>query len=393
MNIALVILHADPAKGGAETYTVDLARALVDRGHAVSMLAATFADALDPRVKRVPIAFNGATRLGKYRRFLDDLDAHLGPATASRASDRYDVVHAMLPVRRCDFYHPHAGVAAEAVASGHQKHDSAIVRLAARVANRLNRKRQAFAAVERALLTPSPGHAVPVVLSLSDYIKDAVRRHYPLPEDRFATLVNAVDLAKFDPADVERGMRGRAAAGIAPEKVVGLIVAQDFARKGLREAILAWKQVADPRLALLVVGKDDFSPYVRLADGAANPENLVYVGAARDVRPFYAAADFFVLPTRHDPCSLVVLEALAMGVPVISTRFNGACQVMTERVHGRVLNDPADVPALAAAMREMLDDNMRTMMRQACLSLRQSLSYEEHLNRLCTLYAGGSQLS
>jgi phage gp29-like protein len=58
-----------------------------------------------------------------------------------------------------------------------------------------------------------------------------------------------------------------------------------------------------------------------------------------------------------------------------------------------VLNDPADVPTLAAAMREMLDDNMRTMMRQACLSLRQSLSYEEHLNRLCTLYAGGSQLS
>src|SRR3712207_9113358 len=64
LNIALVILHTEPAKGGAETYTVDLARALADRGYAVSMLAASFADAVDPRVRRGPAPPPGASPVG-----------------------------------------------------------------------------------------------------------------------------------------------------------------------------------------------------------------------------------------------------------------------------------------------------------------------------------------
>ncbi|HEX8914935.1 MAG TPA: glycosyltransferase family 4 protein [Humisphaera sp.] len=389
MNLALVILHADPAKGGAETYTCDLAAALAARGHRVSVLAASFSAAVDGRCARVPLAMTGPTRLARYLRFLAALDAHLAANAAGPAADRYDVVHAMLPVRRCDLYHPHAGIAAEAVATGHAKYRSPIKQSIARLANRLNRKRQRFAAVERELLMPH-GQAEaggPVALCLSDYVKAAVRKHYPLPGDRLPTLINAVDLAKFDPAAAaEAGRATRAKLGIAPDKVVGLIVAQDFARKGLREAVEAWRRIDDERLVLLVVGKDDFAPYAKLAEGSRFPKNLVYAGATRDVRPFYATADFFVLPTRHDPCSLVVLEALAMGLPVVSTRFNGACEVMTDGVHGRVLPDPADVGAVAAAMREALDEPKLNAMKAACLALRPRLSYDFHLDGLEAVY-------
>jgi UDP-glucose:(heptosyl)LPS alpha-1,3-glucosyltransferase len=380
VNIALVILHADSAKGGAETYSVDLARALAERGHAVSMLAATFADSLDSRISRVPLAHAGATRLRRYLRFLDALDAHL-------ASTRYDIVHAMLPVRRCDLYHPHAGVAAEAVAAGHLKHGSGVKQAFARLANAMNRKRQRFSAVERALLMRDGGRAAPLVICLSEYIKATVRRHYPLPEQKLGTLVNAVDLKKFDPGQAKvAGAQVREKHGIETSQVVALIVAQDFARKGLREAIEAWRLVANERLVLLVVGKDDFAPYANLAERAKFAKNLVYAGATGDVRPYYAAADCFVLPTRHDPCSLVVLEALAMGLPVISTCFNGACEVMTEGQHGFVLPDPGDVQALAAAMRQMLDDTARRRMHEACLTLRPRLAYEHHLEELLRLY-------
>lgn len=385
MTVALVILHADPAKGGAETYTVDLAAALADRGYRVSLLAATFADAVDGRVARVPLPHAGPTRVARYLRFLDGLDAHL-TATA------YDVVHAMLPVRRCDLYHPHAGIAAEAVAGGHRKHASPVARAVARLGNRLNRRRQRFAAVERALLGRGGGADAPVVVCLSEYVKRTVRQHYPLPDEKLATLVNAVDLARFDPAMLDSRPAGevraevRAARGVRPGQVVALMVAQDFARKGLREAVAAWRRVADERLVLMVVGKDDFRPYARLAEGAAYPRNLIHAGATRDVRPFYAAADCFVLPTRHDPCSLVVLEALAMGLPVVSTRFNGACEVMTEGTHGFVLPDPADVDALAGAMRRMLDDPARAAMSRACLRLRPTLAYGHHVDELLRIY-------
>lgn len=379
MKVALVILHADPARGGAERYTVDLAHALVARGHDVSVLATTFA-AVDPAVRRVRLDAAAPTRLGKYLRFLDALDAHL-----DGASGAYDVVHAMLPVRRCDVYHPHAGVAAEAVARGHAKHADPIRRALAKLANRLNRKRRQFAAVERALLT---GSSPPVVLCLSAYVKRSVRAHYPsLPDDRLAMLFNATDLAKFDPAtraDAGRAVRERFKLG--PDKVVALMIAQDFERKGLREAIAAVGRVDDPRLVLLVVGKQDARAYVRLAEQGRALGRIIFAGPTDDPYAFYQAADFFVLPTRHDPCSLVVLEALAMGVPVISTVQNGACEIMRDGEHGFVLPDPRDVDRLAGAMRAMLHDGTRRRMREACLALRPALAYERHVDELLRIY-------
>lgn len=375
--MALVILHADPSRGGAERYTVDLAHALAERGHRVSMLATSFAG-LDERAHQVPLGGRAATRLGRYLRFLDSLAAHLG-------QHHYDVVHAMLPVRRCDVYHPHAGIAAEAVARGHLKHAGAVRQAVARAANRLNLKRRRFAAVERELLT---GPVPPVVLCLSEYIKRSVRAWYDLPEDRLATLFNATDLAKFDPAarpDAGREVRRR--LGLGEDRVVGLMIAQDFERKGLREAIAAAARVVDGRFALVVVGKQDPAPYRRVAERLGTAGRVVFAGATTDPYAFYRAADFFVLPTRHDPCSLVVLEALAMGLPVVSTVFNGACEIMTDGVHGFVLPDPADVGTLARSMRELLDPGRREAMAAACLALRPRLAYGRHVDELLRVYS------
>jgi UDP-glucose:(heptosyl)LPS alpha-1,3-glucosyltransferase len=173
---------------------------------------------------------------------------------------------------------------------------------------------------------------------------------------------------------------------IAPEKVVGLIVAQDFRRKGLRPAIDAVAQVDDPRLVLLVVGKPDPREYKEWAVARGIADRVIFTGPTSDTYGFYRAADFFVLPTHHDPCSLVVLEALAMGLPTITTTLNGAHEIMEEGRHGFVLTDPSDVAALAGGMRKMLDAEARRAMSRACLDLRPELSYERHLDQLESLY-------
>ena len=77
-----------------------------------------------------------------------------------------------------------------------------------------------------------------------------------------------------------------------------------------------------------------------------------------------------------------------MGLPTISTIFNGACEIMTSGRHGFVLDDPGDVPALTQAMRQMLDPQSRTAMRLACLALRSELSFETHVDRLEQIYRG-----
>jgi UDP-glucose:(heptosyl)LPS alpha-1,3-glucosyltransferase len=113
-----------------------------------------------------------------------------------------------------------------------------------------------------------------------------------------------------------------------------------------------------------------------------------FAGPTADPFPFYAAADFFVLPTRHDPCSLVVLEALAMGLPVISTKQNGACEIMMPGEHGFVLERADDYGGLVSAMRAMCDDAARARMSEACLGLRPKLAYGAHLDTLMRIYQG-----
>ncbi len=332
-----------------------------------------------PNVENVSLLAHGATRLGRYRSYLGSLDAHLGER-------RYDIVHAMLPVRRCDVYHPHAGLAAEAIESGHAKHARALHRTLAGWANRVNRKRRYFATVERSLLESA---ASPVVFCLSGYVKETIRRHFPsIPDSRLFKLFNAVDLARFNP---ERADGDAAAASLAADypkaQVHALIIVQDFERKGLREAILAVERINNPRLMLHVVGKGGVGRYVALARAEGVTNQVRFHGPTSDPYPHYRLSDFFVLPTRHDPCSLVVLEALAMGLPVISTVRNGACEVMESGTHGYVLSDPGNVVALAEAMAKLMIPRHRSAIAEACLHLRPRLAYEHHLSELLEGYA------
>jgi UDP-glucose:(heptosyl)LPS alpha-1,3-glucosyltransferase len=352
MKVLLVILHADRSRGGAERYTLDLHRALRDR-RIDSVLAAAGFVGLPPSQHHRGLLCPGATRTGRYRSFVRSLDALL-------AREPFDLVHAMLPVPRCDLYHPHAGIAVEAVVNSP-------------VQSWLNPRRRVFADVERSLLArPDP----PVVLCLSNYIKSAVRAHHTIAEDRLVRLFNAVDLERFTP-----GARSFEVPGLKL-----LMVAQDFARKGLREALLAMARLRRLDVMLTVVGGDNPRFYRRLASRLGIDGQVRFIGSASDVRPFYADADALLLPTRHDPCSLVVLEALATGLPVISTRFNGACEIMTDGVHGRVLDDPADIAALADAIEQLSDPTTRRKMSDACLALRPMLSWEHHVDSLVGVY-------
>ncbi|MBC7785507.1 MAG: glycosyltransferase family 4 protein, partial [Burkholderiales bacterium] len=313
MKILLVILHADPSRGGAERYTIDLANALQAGGHDISIAAQTFSVPARS-FQQVSLPARGLTRSRVYKAFLDDLDNHL-------AGTKYDIVHAMLPVRLCDLYHPHAGIAGN---------------LPGGIGTLINPRRRVFAQVEDVLLGSSDP---PVVLSLSSYIDAQAKRAYPGHALRLERLMNAVDLCRFNPDSVE----SVALDAMGP---IALIVAQDFDRKGVGPAIHAVNQIAG--LTLLVVGGDNAAPY-RSRGGS-----VIFAGATPDPRPYYKRADLFVLPTRHDPCSLVVLEALAMGLPVITTKQNGASDVMTPGVHGYVLDSGDDIPALTAAMKSVL---------------------------------------
>jgi UDP-glucose:(heptosyl)LPS alpha-1,3-glucosyltransferase len=378
MRIALVILHADPRRGGAERYTIDLAAALARRCERVSLISSSSAGDV-PGVENIVLPAMGWTRAGRYTAWLDAVDYHLDRT-------RYDVVHAALPVRRCDVYHPHAGLALTAVREGHLKR-AGVARWLSQIGNRWNARRQAFANVEQHLLL---GPRPPIVISLSRLVQESIRAVYRLPEDRHACLFNAVDLARFDPdREAAAGRAWRRAHGLCETDVVALMIAHNFELKGLRQTIAATAAVRDPRFKFVAVGNADPAPWRAWAQQCGVDDRVVFAGPTETPAECYAGADLFVLPTKGDACSLVVLEALAMGLPVITTNRNGATDAMSDGVHGRVLSDPQDVGALSQALTDLCDDLRRAKTASACRRLRPSLSFEAHLDQLLAIYARG----
>jgi UDP-glucose:(heptosyl)LPS alpha-1,3-glucosyltransferase len=359
VRVALVIFHADPARGGAERYTFQLAASLRDAGHEVSLLAATIEP--EPPARFVKLAHTGALRTVRFHSFCESLVEHL-------KGESYDIVHAMLPVPQgtCNIYHPHAGIAA--------------IRTSRRITWWTNPRRWLMAHLERELLAgPNP----PLTLTLSDVVERQLRTAYPdLAPDATARLFNGVDVARFDPS---APAVDRAGLGISPQDTAALFVSNNFRLKGLAQTVVALAQVNEPDLRLLVVGRDSPKAVQRLAQSLGVEDRLRWLGGRSDLPALYRTADFLVLPTRRDSCSLVVLEALASGLPVISTRQNGATEVMEDGVHGFVLDGPDD-PRLMESLRLMMSADRRARMREACIALRPLLSWENHVSTLLSIY-------
>ncbi len=219
------------------------------RGHQVDLISTRFGSPI-AGVKFVTLDAKAPTRAGRFPIFLNSLDAHL-------RGQKYDLVHSMLPVRHCDIYHPHAGMAKAALES-HLSRPTAPPGVA-QLANRLNRKRQLFAMVEEALLH---GPDKPFIICLSDYVKGMILKYYPEISGQLVKLFNGTDLNAFDPAQAfDRPSGDSKAIRIPPDATVALMIAQHFERKGLAEVIAATANLAKTSLAaaptILVVGQDD----------------------------------------------------------------------------------------------------------------------------------------
>lgn len=373
MKIGLVILNAEPTRGGAERYTQDLAAALVARGHEVHLLASRFARSVEP-ARQAQLDGASGTRIGRFRSFTASLPAHLQTHT-------YDITHAMLPVPGCDLYHPHAGIEAENLENGHLRHGNTIQRVIAKVSNQLNRKRKLYASAERKVVEQGTA-----ILCLSNAMQQIAESHYQLADGQSHVLINGVNLNRYDPANRnDARARLRKQHNIAPTDSVALLMSNNYRLKGLRQAIQTLVHLP-PRAKLLVAGRESTDSYQKLAQQLGVANRVIFAGPTDDPPAAYAASDFFVLPTAYDSCSLVVLEALAMGLPVVTTRRNGASEAMQDGVQGFITESQTDLEGLREAWDALLNDSLRMKMHAAALALRPELSSDRHVDHLLEIY-------
>jgi UDP-glucose:(heptosyl)LPS alpha-1,3-glucosyltransferase len=190
------------------------------------------------------------------------------------------------------------------------------------------------------------------VICNSNMVRDEVRRAFRVAPDKLHVVYNGVDLEHFHPRERER-LRGaaRAELGCHPRDTVFLHVGSGFSRKGLAASIDALAKAGDAGHWLIVAGRDrELGKFARRAERAGVSARVRFVGGREDVRPLYAAADYFVLPSRYDPFPNTALEALAMGLPAIVSSRCGAAEIIESGINGWIC-EPDDALGLARLMR------------------------------------------
>jgi UDP-glucose:(heptosyl)LPS alpha-1,3-glucosyltransferase len=192
------------------------------------------------------------------------------------------------------------------------------------------------------------------VIANSRQVQEEIGRHYHLKPERLRVIYNGLEHEHFHPCPEPARDSLRRELGAPPGARPVLFLGSGFERKGLSYILQAFAALKDGTAWLWVVGKGPPS-FGRLAARLGLAGRVVFWGPQSEVSRFYQAAQVLVLPTIYDPCSNVVLEALACGCPVVTTAANGAAEFIAPGENGYVIANPADQAALTQALQQGLD--------------------------------------
>ena len=202
--------------------------------------------------------------------------------------------------------------------------------------------------------------ALKAVICNSRMVRDEIRRYFAIADDKLHVVYSGVDTGAYHP-DLKRH-RGeiRARHGIPEDAALFLFVGSGFERKGMAALLQAMAMLSGETF-LLVVGRDrNLARFQAQARHLGLARRVLFVGPQQDVRPYYGAAEALVLPTLYDPFPNVALEAMASGLPVITSLKSGAAELIENGRNGFV-GDALDVPALVTHMESVTPAGVKTM--------------------------------
>jgi UDP-glucose:(heptosyl)LPS alpha-1,3-glucosyltransferase len=228
-----------------------------------------------------------------------------------------------------------------------------------------------------------------IFVAVSRMVAEHFQRYHQIEESRIRQVYNGVDIARFDPSQQHRYrpiMRQRLEVG--GDEILLLLVAHNLRLKGMGTLLHACAQLRREKfpVKLVVVGGKRFSYFQRMAKQLGVDDIVTLIGAVQDTVPYYSAADVYVQPTYYDPCSLVVLEAMACQLPVVTTRCNGVSELMTDGRDGKLFDDPSDWQALAASLRPLMEARVRRQMGAAARQLAEQHPLERNFSQIVEIY-------
>jgi UDP-glucose:(heptosyl)LPS alpha-1,3-glucosyltransferase len=326
--------------GGAERYLLRLASGLATQGHQLTLYCEDWSQRENP--------FQAVRKIES-----NDPVSFAQKVSAQPLRDRHDIVFSLERVPGCDLYRAGDGVHADWLAYRRAFHP-----VLGRIRTALRSKNKELCELE-ARVFASDG--VRRVICNSRFVAEQIINRFQFPSSRIDVIYNGVPYQQFSTGD--RSL-GRHALKLAPDDYVILLVGAGKERKGHAIAQHAICRLRNPRAKLVIV---DSPP----------PIAMPHV---------YAAADVFLLPTLYDPFANVTLEALAAGLPVITSAQNGASEIIQNETNGFVLPRADDDKLLIHLLDHLADPAFRAAFRQPAQALAQQYDLAKNITATLTVF-------
>ena len=380
MKIALNIANFVPSKGGAEGYAKNLVLQLLNNGHEVHIYAGEIES--ENKLNYSTLYFHRVP-LVKIPRALTDLSFAIN-STIALKKNTFDIVIGIGGSWDVDVTCPHGGTnRGWFIQNILSVHSSAFIKTLSTLLRWVKLSNHLKFYIDRKIYRSK---RLKRVIAVSQMVKKDLIHYHGLPEEMINVVYNGVDLNIFNPGNRNTfGREIRNQYGISDQSVIILFMANNFRLKGLHaliKAVPVIKAKFESDFKLLIAGRGKKRTFLKLAKKIGCDNSLIFTGQVEKAEKYYAAADIFVHPTFYDPCSLVCLEALASGLPVITTVFNGAGEILRNGVEGYVLDDPRNTTDMAEKIGLFLKKSVREQAGENARKLAEKFPWERNYTEI-----------
>jgi UDP-glucose:(heptosyl)LPS alpha-1,3-glucosyltransferase len=371
MKIALVKKRYSLRHGGSERYCVVLARRLKQHGHEVAVIGERIDEELSGEVEFHKVPVNRLTSWTYNRSFAEN-------AGRIVKAERFDLVYGL---------GRSFGLDAVRVTERLQSHWLNVYyrKPANRWLQGLNPRHRTLIELERTIYQSEQTKRV---VTQSRLDRRLVQEYYRIPEDKIRTIHNGVDIHAFHPGLREGSEDLRTEFGLAKDEPLLVFASMDFEGKGLRSILKAVKETRHADGRLLVLGTGPERKFRRIADDLGVGPRVIFAGRRSDIARFYGAGDLFLLPTAYEPFPNVVLEAMACGLPVMTTTTSGAADILKPGQNGYLISEVHAIGEMIDCLNEHFDlpAAKREDMSAHCWSTAQEMTIEKNIEKTLELF-------
>lgn len=375
LDVAIICESVRPSRGGCETYVADLCHWLASDGHRVHIYCVeSDRSALPSQVSVHILPRSTGPRFWRPWAF----------ARACRRALRgqpHDVIIGLVKTLSQDVLMLQGGFHFASAAANVGKHSKWWLRALAWLGQRCSWTYWSYRLLERRQLAASSLVVVP-----SHWVASQAQSRSFIDASAIRVVPNAIAPERLLATDRPcRRTTLREQLGLTPEHVAGLFCGHNYRLKGLAPLLAALAAVPHPDLHLLVCGDPRVKRWRRLAERLGLQNRVHFLGFVADVRDAYFAADFLVHPSFYDPCALVTLEALACGLPVLTTRTNGAHELLPPPLAALTVESGHDHAGLVRGLKQLCDAGLRAELARAARQAAAAWTMHDHFQALFTV--------